>query len=160
MQTILSEIDRAIGAGFYYLALAMCLTLPDLCSALESPDGETSGPQYKKWCDEYLVKRLPPMTANDFWKLRCGVIHQGRLGHPQMGYDRIIFTLPDGRNNQAHCNIINNALNLDAIIFYVSMFESVRAWSAAKTADPNVIANLPNLVQFRPRGLFGLPCIA
>ncbi|EQD56665.1 hypothetical protein B1A_11430, partial [mine drainage metagenome] len=51
METILQEIERALDAHLYYLAVAMVLTLPDICAALASADGESSGQRYRDWYD-------------------------------------------------------------------------------------------------------------
>lgn len=39
MELILKEIERALDAKLYYLALQASLTLPDICGALQSDDG-------------------------------------------------------------------------------------------------------------------------
>jgi hypothetical protein len=141
----------------------MCLALPDICAALESPDGQASGTRYKAWCDIYLMHRLPLLTSDDVYRLRCGVLHQGKFGHPRMQFSRVAFTLPDDRGNQQHLNIVNDVLWLDAITFGVVMYAAYNQWAAAKQNDPNVMRNFPHLVQLRPGGLppfQGLDCIA
>jgi hypothetical protein len=153
METILREIDRALNLELYYVAVVMALTLPDICAALESPDGETSGPQYQDWFNANLACTYPRMTALDCYKLRCGVLHQGRCGHPQMQFSRVIFTLPDPARNQIHNNITRGPLNLDAVLFCQEVMAAVRQWFVAKANDPNVLANLPRLVQLHPRAL-------
>lgn len=165
MEMILREIERANQAGLHYLAVAMALTVPDICAALESPDGQTSGTRFKAWYNANLANRYPNITDNDFWSLRCGVIHQGRYGrHGNMQYARVIFMVPNRQNNVFHNNILNDALNLDAVWFCQDVVESARAWFASKRCDPTVEANLPKLVQFRPEGLapymVGMPLIA
>ncbi len=96
--------------------------------------------------------------------MRCGVLHQGRLGHPKMQYARILFTLPNPRGAILHNNIIGDALNLDAITFCRDMVQSALRWYEAKQDDPNVLANLPRLVQYHENGLrpyvVGIPLIA
>lgn len=145
----------------YYLALMMTLALPDICAALESPDGESSGKQYKNWYNANLQRKFQPLTAVDVWKLRCGVLHQGRVSHPDMQFERVIFTLP-GRGF-IHGNIFDRVLNLDLTRFCNDVMQSVRDWLGANQTNPNVIKNLPNLVQFRPHGLppsmIGMPVI-
>lgn len=164
MEIILREIDRALDAKLYYLAIAMTLTVPDICAALESPDGETSGPKYKAWYNVNLAIKYPNITDADCWSLRCGVLHQGRCGHAKMQYGRILFTLPNRQNNVFHNNIINDALNLDALLFCRDVISCARLWFDGKQNDPIVQNNLPNLVQLRPQGLapymVGMPLIA
>lgn len=153
MQAILSEIEGALKAGFYYLAIAIALSLPDVCSALESPEGTTSGPQYKAWYDMWLAASYPMVTAIDIYSLRCGIIHQGRFGHDRMQYSRILFTVPNPQRIFCHRNIFNDALNLDACTFCRDIMDSVSRWYAAKQSEPAVQANLPRLLRLHPKGL-------
>jgi hypothetical protein len=152
VDTILDEIEKAIKAEFYYLAVALALTLPDICAAMESSTGNTSGAQYKAWYDEWLAEKYPEMTGTDLYSLRCGVIHQGRFGHAKMQYSRVIFTMPSA-GFVLHRNIFNDALNLDAPRFCRDVVEAVRRWYSAKQNDPIVSRNLPRLLQFRANGL-------
>src|SRR6266404_5355686 len=151
MEMILQEVDRAVRAQLFYLAVAMALTLPDICSALGSPNGETEGRKYRNWYNANLAARYPNITADDMWSLRNGVLHQGRCGHPNMQYSRILFTLPEPQGNRVHNCIVNDALNLDAIQFCRDVVDSVRVWFAANQNGKNVVVNLPNLVQYRPK---------
>jgi len=149
MEAITKEVENAIAAGLYYLAIVTALSLPDVCSALESHDGETNRAMYNVWYDNWMAARYPEITSLDLYSLRCGVLHQGRLGHSRMQYGRVLFTL--------------HALNLDAVRFCRDMIECVSTWYAAKQNDPNVQANLSRLVQFRANGMahymVGVPLI-
>lgn len=164
MEGLTGEVERALSAKLYYLALVLTLSLPDVCAALASDDGQTSGLKYKAWCDAWFLPAYPQITSLDLYSMRCGVVHQGRLGHPKMQYARVLFTLPNTSNNVFHQNIINDALNLDAVIFCRDMAGAVARWYTAKQHDPNVMANLPRLVQFHEQGLapymVGMPLIA
>lgn len=164
MDVITKEIERALSSGLYYLAVITTLSLPDMCAALESDDGTTSGQKYKSWCDAWLLPSYPMLTSGDLYSMRCGVVHQGRLGHPRMQYARILFTLPNPNRNVFHRNVINDALNLDVVIFCRDMVRAVEQWYAAKHNDPNVVANLPRLMRHHERGLapymVGMPLIA
>ncbi len=164
MNTILVEIDHALNAGLYYLAVMMAVALPDICAALESRNGETTKSRYKDWYDANLLTKYPNFTADDCYSLRCGVIHQGRLGHSGMQYSRVLFTIPNAQQNVFHNNIIYDALNLDAVIFCRDVMDSVREWFVEGQNNPQVQANLAHLVQLRPQGLspymVGMPLIA
>jgi hypothetical protein len=83
MQAITDEIEKALAAGVYYLALMTALSLPDVCAALESPNGATNGAKYKAWYGVWMAPSYPEMTAEDIYGLRCGIVHQGRMGHPR-----------------------------------------------------------------------------
>ena len=53
MELILKEIERALDAKLYYLALQASLTLPDICGALQSDNGKATGDKYIAWYDTY-----------------------------------------------------------------------------------------------------------
>ena len=52
MELILKEIERALDAKLYYLALQASLTLPDICGALQSDDGVAKNYKYIAWYDK------------------------------------------------------------------------------------------------------------
>ena len=164
METVTQEIRAALDAGLYYLAVMITFTLPDICAALESPNGKTTGPRYKAWYNTWLASQYPSIAPDDLWHMRCGVVHEGRLGHSKMQYARILFTVPNAQGNVFHNNILNDALNLDVVIFCTDILTAVDRWYADMRDDPNVIANLPRLMQYREQGLspymVGIPLIA
>src|ERR1700721_2315329 len=95
MEAILKEIERAVEAGLYYLAVATPLAPPDVCAALEREDGLTKPPRYKALYDTWLAPEYPMITAEDIYCLRCGVVHQGTvIGKTGTQYSRIVFYLP------------------------------------------------------------------
>lgn len=165
MDFLSEQIKKALDAQLYYIAVMYTLTLPDICSALESQDGKTNGFLYKAWCDTWLLASYPTLTSDDLYGLRCGVVHQGKLGHPNMQYSRIIFTVPIPSSNVfIHNNVINDALNLDALQFCRDMVDAMTKWYNQKKEDTNVKVNLPQLVRLYPNGLhpyiIGMPVIS
>lgn len=168
MDVILAEIDRALNAGFYYLAVANCLALPDICAAMESADGEATGNRYKAWHDKWIAAAYPEITGGDMYYLRCGVIHQGVMAHRKMQYDRIVFGIPDIRSVYIHRSVTLygglKVLMIDANRFCRDVMASVSKWQAAMQNDANFKANMPRLFQLRPDGLpphiVGYPVIA
>jgi hypothetical protein len=164
MEAITREVEAALRAGLYYAAIVMALTLPDICAALESPDGQSTAARYKTWFDAWLAPEYPSLTANDIYSLRCGVVHQGRLGHENMQYARVMFAVPNPRQIVLHNNIFNDVLNLYATTFCRDVNAAVLRWFEAKRDDATVQAHLPRLVQFREQGMppyiVGIPLIA
>lgn len=86
------------------------------------------------------------------------------MGHPQMQFARVIFSLPDGRGNVFHDNIMNDALNLDARIFCETIIAAVESWLRANANDGVVQRNLERLLRVRPEGIapymLGMPVIS
>ncbi len=72
----------AINAKLYYPALITAMTLPDICASLES-NGFTDDERYMKWFDENAAKHFGTLLTGEIaWYLRCSVLHNGRLSHP------------------------------------------------------------------------------
>jgi hypothetical protein len=69
MEPILAEIEKALDAGLYYLAVMLAVAIPDICGALESKDGRSGPVQYKAWYDAHLANRIYDLTADDCYSL-------------------------------------------------------------------------------------------
>jgi hypothetical protein len=154
METILKEIEGALQANLYYLAIVMALTLPDICAALEAQDGRTSQNKYKAWYNANLAAKLSFLSADDCYSLRCGVVHQGKFGDRLTQYDRPLFVLPSNAVFM-NCKVARpdgEFYLTSAAEFCLVMIAAVRQWFAAKGQDGVVKANLPNLMQYHPTG--------
>ncbi len=167
MDVILDQITGALRVGLHYLAVTAALTIPDICAALESENGETSKAQYREWYDKWLAHKYPMISSMDMYRLRCGVVHQGILEPNGMQYDRIVFMVAGGMHCCVSANnggLAESALQLNAALFCMDVIESAQAWYAARKDDVVVARNFSRLLQFRPMGLhphfFGIPLIA
>ncbi len=84
MNELLVSIDQCLHAQNWYAAMAMALTVPDVCSALESADGKANGKLYAAWFDAHLRAKYganagggqPWLTGSDCYALRCAFLHQ------------------------------------------------------------------------------------
>jgi hypothetical protein len=85
MGDLLEAIAIALKSRNWYAALALALTIPDVCAALEAPNRRTNGEKYAAWFDEYLGAIYgqvnpdfdePCLTGGDCYALRCAVLHQ------------------------------------------------------------------------------------
>ena len=103
----IGSIKKSLDTGNYLAALALALSIPDICGQVEYPNlsgkGHT-GERYKKWFDNYIfddynatgaspfynpniqlgkngltLKELipPDFTSDDCYQLRCAVLHSG-----------------------------------------------------------------------------------
>jgi hypothetical protein len=98
MRDLIASIEQSLKTENWYGALAVALTVPDVCSSLESTDKKSKvGPRYAKWFDTYVgpryafsdeylellrrggvdLKALGPawLTGKDCYALRCSVLH-------------------------------------------------------------------------------------
>ena len=156
MEPVLLEIERAMAAGLWYAAVALSLTLPDICASLEArpearPDGQKA--RYKSWFNKNLAGKIG-LSADECWALRSGVVHQGRYSNKSLrSYHRVAFTF---ENYGVHCITVetNNEriLSLHAPIFCADIISSVRAWCVLNSANQTIQRNLAHVVQIRPNG--------
>jgi hypothetical protein len=166
MEFFLQEIEKALDAKLYYLAIITTVTIPDVCAALASPDGETSGPRYKDWYNANIAPTLTWFSDVDCYKFRCGGIHQGRFGHPEMQYDKALFTLPGIVKFQQGISKAGNEIVYiySAIDFCKVFIDAARTWFKAVENDATVRSNLTHMARLRPDGLpphiRGAPLIA
>lgn len=99
-----NEVELNIEDGRWQSALALALTLPDICGGIAYPDlvkkykngrimldrqknpSRDVGGQYIRWFDEYAGKffkispedRLPYISGERCWQLRCEYLHQNK----------------------------------------------------------------------------------
>jgi hypothetical protein len=154
MEAILEQIEQAVEAEFYYVALLMSLSLPEICGRMEreQPSAGRSREIYADWFCTYLGEIYPKMKGDDCYYLRCGLAHHGQSSHKSMGYSRIVFTLKD-ENFFIHNNVLNDALNLHCPTFCHDMCDAVRRWMQAKENDKMVTDRLDDMVALRPEGM-------
>src|SRR5438132_8002722 len=132
MRELLQQIERATAAGnLYYVALLTALSVPDICGALESEDGEATRTKYIAWFDrwvasKYVVRGAPSLTGEVCYYYRCSALHQGRAAHPRMGYSRVLFVEPGATTNVFHNNILGDALNIDLSHFVRDLLAGAR----------------------------------
>lgn len=134
MHELLDELDRVADSGMCYVALYTALTIPDMCGALQSDNGRASGPKYKAWFDQWVAPsytvgpdRVPSLSGETCYAYRCGLLHQGRSMHENLGYSRILFVEP-GSGMVLHNNVMNDALNLDIPTFVRDITSAARRW--------------------------------
>lgn len=107
-------------------ALALALTLPDICSQIEYPDEKNVGYRYRNWYDNHVEhdEETKEMFANRLstdhdrhhnfhkfngyvcYKLRCLLLHQGEAAiEGEIKYDNLHFHIHSGDtviNDQAY----------------------------------------------------------
>jgi len=167
MQDILDQIGQAVSTGLYYVGLFTALALPDICAALEAPDGLANKPRFIAWFDRYVAPKyssggISTLTGETAYYFRCSMLHQGRMQHRSSTYSRILFVEPSGV--VFHNNVLNDALNIDVRVFTLDVVAGAEEWLGNTSKDPNVQRNLSLFVQRYPAGLppyiGGIPVIS
>ena len=83
---LVEDVERAIDHECFFAALALALTLPDICGKAEYPS-EDNGPRYRKWCREFVCGEhpesdpcsgdMPYLDEKMIYSLRNLFLHQG-----------------------------------------------------------------------------------
>lgn len=169
MRDLLNQIQEAVNGHAYYLALYASLTIPDICGAMESENGQATKSKYIAWFDKYVAPKYfacgqATLTGEACYFYRCAVLHQGRAQHPKLGFSRILFVEPSATTNVFHNNVLNDALNIDVSIFCSDVLSGANEWLQAVEELPNYQKNFPLFMQRYPTGLspyiVGVPVIA
>lgn len=128
MRDLLAQIKIGLDQNLYFLSLFSSLTIPDMCSAMGSKDGLANRDKYKKWFDDYMVKRSPGkygdgknFTADDCYYFRCAILHQGRSCHEKISYKRVLFIEPPLPTYQIHACIVGANTKEKALLIDVKV---------------------------------------
>ena len=125
MLKIIEVIQDANAKNCPLPALALALTLPDICSQIEYPDEKNVGYRYRNWYNSHvhkheefhctLNKHAAPVDSachsmeemlhkfNGYacYKLRCLLLHQGDAAMSgEIKYDNLYFHIHDGEASQ------------------------------------------------------------
>lgn len=151
MYDILDQINAANKAGYYYVALVSALSLPDICGALDSPDGEASRERYITWYDHHITSGLA--RGQDIYHFRSSLIHPSRTPAPKGQFTRIIFMEPRATTYVFDNCIVGDALMLDVHNFIMLLCTATRIWLKAAEGKETFKKNLNKVINHHPNGL-------
>jgi hypothetical protein len=161
--TYFAEMDACKAAGCYLALLHLVVVLPNVCAALESPNGEAHGNDYMRWCGNYL--RGAHLSPVERWEMRSALLHQGTaLTDPRTHgrYASYSFMPPSGDNiHQIISTDGENNLTLEANKLADEMKTAIYSWfdfllQPANTMQlQNVRRNLPSLIRKQPKSIPG-----
>lgn len=151
MDDLISEIEHTVEAGAWLLALAGTLALPDICAAIQSPNGKTTGSKYKRWVHDYLQEEYPKLDPDELYQMRCSLLHQGTSTARK--YKRVMFVSPKSPL-RIHNGVIDDALFLDMPTFCADIIKAVRVWQAATESTAAYRQNMELVMRWH-RGGFG-----
>lgn len=159
MEELLKQIELALQAGLYWVALQSTLTIPDICGKIDYPNIRV-GKRYIKWYDTNVKQSSDFMTGKDCYGYRCTIIHEGKSKPTNSKFNRIMFLEPNSQI-QGHNNIIDDALWIDINIFCNNIICACKKWLIEKESDPNYIKIKDDIVGYHPNGIppyiVGLP---
>ncbi|PDZ96302.1 hypothetical protein CON36_22695 [Bacillus cereus] len=85
MNKLIKEIMSSLDNKNYLSALALTLTLPDICGKIAYPEIKEVGKRYAQWYNEYIhkfenpdgIQNVDRFDGEAVYKLRCNFLHDG-----------------------------------------------------------------------------------
>lgn len=148
MKIIIQSIRQAVLNKNWFASLFLCLTLPDICGAMENPASK-NGERYRKWYNEYLAKKYKSLAADDCWKLRNACLHQCSDSDARMAFKRVHFVEPQ-EGIIIHNNILNDVLQLQIDVFCNDFCDAVDKWLFRMENQPDVMDRIKELMRIHP----------
>lgn len=163
MEELIRQIRVGIENKLYFLGLYTTLTLPDICGATDSQDGNANGQKYKAWYNEYVYPNYNLLTDSECYNLRCKILHQGQ-SHAKKNtdyYTFIAFKEPDlniegggivniGRviiNGQPGPKVITLTEFINAVLV------GVEKWISEKRGTNLFEKNMEKFIKRNPNGI-------
>ncbi|SFH43949.1 hypothetical protein SAMN05216299_1138 [Nitrosospira sp. Nsp14] len=158
MRQFVIAARAAVAQGNWYAALAIALTMPDICGRIENPS-KSSKARFVEWYDRFLLKRYQAnigasrtlhtfLGGLDCYALRCAFLHQGEFGIDDQRVRRALqyfhFTAPQ-QGFLVHMNQINNVLQLQIDQFCLDVSGAVEEWLVVVADDKDIQARLAKL---------------
>lgn len=151
MQQFIQATRDAVTQGNWYAALALALTMPDICGRLEDPSQESEA-RFVSWYDRFLLHkyqfRIGPhsvlhslLSGADCYALRCAFLNQGEFGaetpRAREALRGFHFVLPRP-GSPVHLDQTGDVLQLHVDRFCLDVCEGVEQWLASVAGKDSV----------------------
>ena len=154
MENLFEQIRKGLDNNLYYISLLAILAIPDICGAIDSENGKATKDKYIQWFDKYVAGKYHGfLNGEDCYYFKCSFLHQGNSKNPKSNYSRVLFVEPTATTNVFHCNIFNDALNINVRIFCSDIAEGVREWLAEVENTDLYKKNYGKFMMRHPNGL-------
>jgi hypothetical protein len=156
IEAIVHDIELALKAKLYYLAIIVCLTIPDVCAALEAEDGRINRSLYLAWYAKHAKAQAGGVDPEECWSLRCGMTHQGKMDIVRGIANRVVFTMSSTQyrfDGMTLKSPTTSAYVFDAESWCLRWVGAVREWYKNAQHNPIVQRNMQDVMQVRPYGL-------
>ncbi|MFL0475595.1 hypothetical protein ACH0CI_26805 [Priestia sp. 179-F W1.4 NHS] len=136
-----NAIKKALQSENWHAALAVSLTLPDICGKLQD-ENLKSTKRYVKWYNQYLKdqytmligadkKEHQFLTGEDMYALRCSFLHAGEVNIENQWVRKVLkdykFVAPIP-NRTLHMNQSGDTLQLQVDLFCLDICTAVENW--------------------------------
>lgn len=155
---------RAAAEDIWFAAIALALTLPDVCASVDDPGPGKSKARFVRWWDDYMAFRyvVRPDPDEDYepftyvpgevaYALRCSYLHAGTDVVSSDG-QRVRFLGPP---NSGHVGFDPKTgavfLGLEPFVEWVC--QAVERWLADRRDDPEAMSRLDGLTTIVPSAI-------
>lgn len=165
MNRFVNAVRECLAAQNWYGALALALTLPDICGKLQDSGEPSSRKRYVRWFDQYLATKyrlnvggmeLVFLTGADCYALRCSFLHGGADDiTDQQTRDvlsRFFFT-----TQPKHLIRVADTLTVNVTRFCEEICSAVDQWSADHAADENIQLRLDGMLRIHTTDFSPVP---
>lgn len=156
LTAFVSAMLEAENDGNNYAAIALGLTLPDICGSIDQPGNGKSQQRYIAWWDAYPGAYFNELFSDpadpglisgvDAWALRCAFLHSGQdrpSGSKPVKRVRFISE----RIGSAGSDAVNGVVYVAVDLFVRAVQRGVERWLADKSGDEDVGDRLQQLLQ-------------
>ncbi|XHE14071.1 hypothetical protein PCC82_04800 [Agrobacterium deltaense] len=151
MDRFISAARAAVEDKNWYGALALSLTLPDICGRLEDPRKSTKSRYvgwWEKYCQHEYTSYLGPnkekhvfLSGDDAYALRCAYLHEGGADITEQKARKVLqdfILLEPIEGCSIHLNQINSVLQLQVDQFCSDICNGAQAWLQDHKDNPDV----------------------
>jgi hypothetical protein len=150
MQRFIGAVRMSLAEKNWFSALAMSLTLPDICARIEGLQGKSEA-RYIQWFDRNLLDvnsadlpglgRTVFLSGGDCYALRCAYLHEGtdEVGahhRARRALSKYHFRAPGGLG--LHRNLFNGILQLRIDLFCEEICVAVELWDKSLERTPDI----------------------
>lgn len=162
MQHIIDAIEYSLDTQNAYGALALALTVPDICGWLETPI-VSSRARFTRWFDRYVSHHYVHeigawrtktifLTGDDCYALRCAYLHSGQdditMQRAQKALDSFVFVVT-APGSTMHCNRFNNVLQLQLDIFCRQISDGAKQFCIDFASDALVQSRMATMLTIK-----------
>ncbi|WP_157042441.1 hypothetical protein [Novosphingobium aromaticivorans] len=134
---MIDDLRACASAGIWHAALALALSVPDICGGYDAPNAGSRA-RFVNWWNRHMAQKLVPtgarpLDARDIYALRCAMLHEGK-GNIERQRARVavaefaFIRPPDGL--VMHYNTFNNQLVLQVDLFCEQICRGAEEWLA------------------------------
>lgn len=110
MNILIEQLEKSLELDVPVLSLMGTVTLIDICAAINSPNGKTSGQKFINWYENYIGIHFFMFDGHECYALRCKLLHQGKAdySHDKMNSffknGKILFNVSKGTIHNCNAN--------------------------------------------------------